>query len=119
MEVREMADLNEVVAPIEEQATDVVTTVPTVEPVADNTAILDNATSEHPVLFFIIMGAVCVAGIGIPLLIWYVLKLRKKLKQYEDRDKQAQAPATEGTEKASDPAPQKEAETKDAKTDKK
>ena len=116
-----MADLNEVVAPIEEQVTtDVV--VPTVEPVtvSTDTSVLDTATDEHPVLFFVIMGVVCLAGVGIPLMIWYIIRLRKKLRQYEGKDKETeQAPATEGTEKASNPAPQKEAETKDAKTDKK
>ena len=58
----------------------------------------DSDGAGHKVLFFIIMGIVCLSGIGIPVMAILIWKQRKKLKQYEQQfgklpDKKAETPA--------------------------
>lgn len=45
----------------------------------------DSDGAGHKVLFFVIMGIVCLSGIGIPVAMIIIWKQRKKLKQYEQQ----------------------------------
>lgn len=60
----------------------------------------DGEGAGHKVLFFVIMGIVCLSGIGIPVAAILIWKQHKRLKQYEAQfgklpDKKEPAPAEE------------------------
>jgi len=97
---------NNVLAPTEEQ----VTNVAPVEETTDVT-VVDEETSEHKVLFFIIMGVLCLCGVGVPLGIVYILKLRKKNRQLQEQLDAKNAPAAD----VQDPAPVEEPKAEDSK----
>lgn len=45
----------------------------------------DNNEAGHKVLFFVIMGIVCLSGIGIPVAAIIIWRQHKKLTQYKDQ----------------------------------
>ena len=61
----------------------------------------DDSGAGHKVLFFIIMGIVCLSGIGIPVAIFVIWRMHKKLDQYKKqfgelpKKETAPAPAAE------------------------
>lgn len=72
-------------APVEEQVT----------AVNDTSYELVDTTEEtgHKVLFYLMAGIVCLSGIGVPILVWRLLKRKKQLKQVEAQLAALQAPA--------------------------
>ncbi len=96
-----MENTNEVLTPDEEQVkvNEEVTVV--------NTD--DGEGAGHKVLFFVIMGIVCLSGIGIPVATILIWKQHKKLKQYE-------AQFGKLPDKKAEPAPAEELKTEDSTT---
>lgn len=70
----------------------------------------DSEGAGHKVLFFVIMGIVCLSGIGIPVAAILIWKQHKKLKQYE-------AQFGKLPDKKAEPAPAEEPKTEDSKTE--
>lgn len=70
----------------------------------------DDSGAGHKVLFFVIMGIVCLSGIGIPVAVILIWKQHKKLKQYE-------AQFGKLPDKKAEPAPAEEPKTEDSKTE--
>lgn len=89
-----MPENNEVLAAEAAEVTDVTTTETTTD------VVVPEADAGHKVLFYVIIGALCLTGIGIPFAIWKYRKMRKQLKAYEDK----YGPLPEETETAADAA---------------
>lgn len=53
------------------------------ETTADVTVVDDSNEAGHKVLFFVIMGIVCLSGIGIPVAAIIIWRQHKKLAQYK------------------------------------
>lgn len=70
----------------------------------------DSEDAGHKVLFFVIMGIVCLSGIGIPVAVILIWKQHKKLKQYE-------AQFGKLPDKKAEPAPAEEPKAEDSKTE--
>ena len=94
---------NEVLAP-EEQ---IVTTDETVNTVVNT----EDEGAGHKILFFVIMGIVCLSGIGIPVAAILIWRQHKKLKQYEAQFGKLPKKTDET------PAPAEEPKTEDSKTE--
>ena len=90
---------NEVLTPDEEQ-------VKVNEEVTVNT---DDGGAGHKVLFFVIMGIVCLSGIGIPVAAIIIWRQHKKLDQYKKQ-------FGELPKKETAPAPTEEPKTEDSAT---
>lgn len=45
----------------------------------------ENVDTGHKVIFYVIIGALCITGIGIPFAIIKYRKMKKKLDQYEQK----------------------------------
>ena len=88
-----MMNENEVMAPVAEQVNNVVEqdTCPVVD---------DSVDSGHKVIFYVILGLIGISGIGLPIMIWLLIKERKKRKQLEDalNAQTTSAPATTETQ---------------------
>lgn len=71
-------------APVEEQVT----------AVNDTSYELVDTTEEtgHKVLFYVMAGIVCLSGIGVPILVWRLIKRKKQIKQLQDQLVALQAP---------------------------
>lgn len=63
-------------APVEEQVM-----------VNDDTSyeLVETDEGGHKVLFYVMAGIVCLSGIGIPILVWRLIKRKKQLKQLQDQ----------------------------------
>lgn len=46
----------------------------------------------HKVLFYIMAGIICLSGIGVPILVWRLMKRKKQLKQAQEQLAALQAP---------------------------
>lgn len=44
----------------------------------------DNVDAGHKVIFYVILGLIGVSGIGLPVVIWLLIREHKKRKQLED-----------------------------------
>lgn len=78
-----MGDSN--LAPVEEQA---------MVNVNDESYELVDTADEggHKVLFYIMAGIICLSGIGVPILVWRLMKRKKQLKQAQEQLAALQAP---------------------------
>ena len=70
----------------------------------------DGEGASHKILFFVIMGIVCLSGIGIPVAAIVIWKQHKKLDQYKKQ-------FGELPKKETAPAPAEEPKTEDSKTE--
>ena len=107
-----MENENNVMAPVAEQVVNNVVEQDTC-PVVD-----DSVDSGHKVIFYVILGLIGISGIGLPIVIWLLIKERKKRKQLEDAlnaqttaapaTTETQAPAAESqeTEKPAEATPE-------------
>lgn len=89
---------NEVMAPVSEQVNNVVAQQESCPVVAD-----DSVDTGHKVIFYVILGLIGISGIGLPVVIWLLIKERKKRKQLEDT-LNAQTTATPATAETQAPA---------------
>lgn len=71
-------DENNVMTPVSEQV-NVVAQQESCPVVAD-----DSVDTGHKVIFYVILGLIGISGIGLPIVIWLLIKERKKRKQLED-----------------------------------
>lgn len=71
-------------APVEEQAL--------VNVNDDQYELVETEESGHKVLFYIMAGIVCLSGIGVPILVWRLMKRKKQLKQVQEQLAALQAP---------------------------
>lgn len=94
-------DLTEV-EKAEQQSTEVVSTEETEE------------STAHKVLFYIVMGILGLSGVGIPVLIWLLVKKSKRLKQVEKE--LSEAKANQVTEKKEETKEETKQETKEPET---
>lgn len=74
-----MENENNVMAPVSEQVVNNVVEQDTCPVVAD-----DSVDTGHKVIFYVILGLIGISGIGLPIVIWLLIKERKKRKQLED-----------------------------------
>lgn len=90
-----MENENNVMAPVAEQVVNNVVEQDTCPVVAD-----DSVDTGHKVIFYVILGLIGVSGIGLPIVIWLLIKERKKRKQLEDalNAQTTAAPATAETQ---------------------
>ena len=60
----------------------------------------DNVDAGHKVIFYVILGLIGVSGIGLPIVIWLLIREHKKRKQLEDalNAQTTAAPATAETQ---------------------
>lgn len=79
---------NEVMTPVAEQVNNVVAQQESCPVVAE-----DSVDTGHKVIFYVILGLIGVSGIGLPVVIWLLIREHKKRKQLEDT-LNAQATAT-------------------------
>ena len=70
---------NEVMTTAAEQVNNVVAQQESCPVVAD-----DSVDTGHKVIFYVILGLIGISGIGLPIVIWLLIKERKKRKQLED-----------------------------------
>lgn len=70
---------NEVMAPVSEQVVNNVVEQDTCPVVAE-----DSVDTGHKVIFYVILGLIGVSGIGLPVVIWLLIREHKKRKQLED-----------------------------------
>lgn len=105
-----MEDNNNVLATAEEQSV--------VSQVTDAACDDDGVDAGHKVVFYIILGLIGLSGVGIPVLVFLLVKEHKKRKQAEDalNEKNGSAPKQEETkaedEKKSEPETKPEPEKK-------
>lgn len=103
-------DNESLVTPVEEQVT--------VSNVADVVA-EDDCDTGHKVIFYVILGLIGLSGVGIPVLIFLLVKEHKKRKQLEDTlngkaaTEKTETPATEDAK--ADEATKSEAKTEENK----
>lgn len=99
---------NNTLAPEQEQQV-----VPETTP-ADVTVVDDNNEAGHKVLFFVIMGIVCLSGIGIPVAAIIIWRQHKKLAQYKQQfgDLPKQEKATEAAAPTEEKKEDSKTETK-------
>lgn len=90
------------------------------EVAVENTACTTSDSEEkgNNVVFYIIMGVLCLSGIGVPVLVFLLLKERKKRKQAEEQlNKPAEeAKPSEKTEEKSEEKKESQEEKKEEKT---
>lgn len=91
------------------------------EVAVENTACTTSDSEEkgNNVVFYIIMGVLCLSGIGVPVLIFLLLKERKKRKQAEEQlNKPAEEtkPSETKTEEKSEEKKESQEEKKEEKT---
>ena len=96
---------NEVMTPVAEQVNNVVAQQESCPVVAE-----DSVDTGHKVIFYVILGLIGVSGIGLPVVIWLLIREHKKRKQLEDT---LNAQATAAAPAVTAPAPA--AESQEAK----
>jgi len=108
-----MENENNVMTPVAEQVSNVVEQ-DTCPVVAD-----DSVDTGHKVIFYVILGLIGISGIGLPIVIWLLIREHKKRKQLEDTlnaktttaapaTAETQAPAAESQEtKPAEATPEK------------
>ena len=106
-------DNNEILAPVEEQAVS--------QTVADVVCEDDGLDVGHKIGFYIILGLIGLSGVGIPILVFLLVKEHKKRKQLEDtlNGKAVEAPKTEEAKAETEVKPEAEAEKQPEVADKK
>lgn len=92
---------NEINVPVEESV---------VSQVAEATCDDDAVDTGHKVVFYIILGLIGLSGVGIPVLVFLLVKEHKKRKQAEDalNEKNGTTPTTEDAKKEETPEDKKE-----------
>ena len=70
---------NVVMTPVAEQVVNNVVEQDTCPVVAE-----DSVDTGHKVIFYVILGLIGVSGIGLPVVIWLLIREHKKRKQLED-----------------------------------
>ena len=100
---------NEVLAPVEEQSV--------VSQVAEATCEDDGVDTGHKVVFYIILGLIGLSGVGIPVLVFLLVKEHKKRKQVEAElsAKTETTPATQEDAKADEKKSEPEAKETEKK----
>ena len=96
---------NVVMTPVAEQVNNVAAQQESCPVVAE-----DSVDTGHKVIFYVILGLIGVSGIGLPVVIWLLIREHKKRKQLEDT---LNAQATAAAPVVTAPAPA--AESQEAK----
>lgn len=96
------------IAPVEEQAV--------VAQVENDVAVVEDVDGKHKVLFYGLLGLICISGVGLPIAIWLFLRERKKTKQLTEEINKAKATTTEPAAPATEAPNTPQAETKPEET---